>query len=344
MTTNNKSLVNTEQKHVNKSSLPKQSDNTSGNIINIVESFVFAVTGYIKLHKPEFLFLLSFFIYLLTIFIVFTKNPNNAITDANSGLSIFISMFGAFLIIIGFVFYERKKQLYDNESNTNTYSFIGKIFTLLSSVILIIALLYFVFTMSAYLSDFSSIFIYVINFLIFIGIIALAMQFFGISGEPEDTKPSWFKLFLKIFKYLPCLFVEFADYINYQLKITTKPIVTVFFIEIILIGTYFTFNWIMDSVMTHNASQLVKKPSNLNQEENLGTFQKLNFKDDKFQYKYAVSSWVYIDSFPPETNPKYDEFTSILNIGNKPNILFNVLKSKIKIITETEGKHEKIII
>ena len=38
------------------------------------------------------------------------------------------------------------------------------------------------------------------------------------------------------------------------------------------------------------------------------------------------------------------QYTSLLNIGNKPNILFNVLKNKLKIITETEGHKQKILL
>ncbi len=327
----------------NKSSNGKKTNSHYTDAFVYINECISIGVGYIKLHKPAFLFLLSFFIYLLTVIIIFSRNPYNAITDSNSGLSIFMSMFGGFLMIIWFLFYQKNKQLYENESSASTYTFLGKIFLSIISILLIIALLYFVFTISGYMSDFSSIFIYVINFLIFIGIFALIIKTFGLSGDPGESNPSWIKLIWKIIKYLPCLFIEIADYINNQFKITTTPIITIFIIEILLIGIYFTFNWIMDLVMTHNASQLVKKPSNLNQENNLGTFQKLNFKDDKFQYKYAVSSWIYIDSFPPETNHKYDEFTSLLNIGNKPNILFNVLKNEIKIITQTEGNNEKIL-
>ena len=69
----------------------------------------------------------------------------------------------------------------------------------------------------------------------------------------------------------------------------------------------------------------------------------MSFVNDKFQYKYAISGWIYIDSFPPETNSSYDKYTSLLNIGNKPNILFNVAKNKLRITMETQGRNEKIL-
>ncbi|MDC1321292.1 LamG domain-containing protein [Flavobacteriaceae bacterium] len=307
-------------------------------------SIITTVLTYITLHKPEFIFLLAFLIYIITVTTVFTKNPYDMITNTNSGLSIFLSMLGGFLIMMGYFFYERKTQLYENETDVNTLSFLGKTVTSIISIIFLIAALYFIFTLSANFSDFSGLFMYSINFLILIGIIALIMKFVGVSGGvPSEKQPSWFGLLVKLVTYLPCLFIDLANYIKYQYQITTKPIIIILFLEILLIGVYFAFSWIMDKIIVHNAIQLIKKPQKLSTENNLGTFQNLNFKDDKFQYKYAVSAWIYLDSFPPETNPNYDEFTSLLNIGNKPNIQFNVLKNQLKIITQTEGKNQKIL-
>lgn len=302
------------------------------------------LSTYFKNNKTEFIFLLAFISYIIIISIIFANNPYDIITNSNSGLSIFLSMLGGFLVIIGYVFYQRKKQLYENESDVNTLSFFGKTVTSIISILFIVAVLYFIFTLSANFSDFSAFFMYSINFLILIGIIAVIMKFFGTSdGVPIQRDPTWTGLLIKIVTYLPCLFIDFANYIKYQYQITTKPIIILLLIEILLISVYFIFSWVMDKVLVHNATQLIKTPYKLSQERNLGTFQKLNFKDDKFQYKYAVSAWIYLDSFPPETNPNYDEFTSLLNIGNKPNIQFNVLKNQLKIITQTEGKNQKIL-
>ena len=300
---------------------------------------------YVLLYKSEFIFLLTLLIYFIIASTVFTTNPYELINNSNSGLSIFISMLGAFLLIMGYVFYQKRKQLYENESDVNTLSYFGKILTSFVSLFIIIAVVYFIFNLSSEFSNFSTIFMYSINLLIFFGLVAMAMKFFSVSGgEPMETKASWFGLITKILTYFPCLILNFVDYLKFQYQITSKPIIIIFIIEILLIVFYFLFKWLMDKVMVHNASQLIKDPVNLTNEKNLGTFQKLNFKDDKFQYKYAVSSWIYLDSFPPETNPNYDEYTSLLNIGNKPNILFNVLKNKLKIITETEGHKQKILL
>ena len=51
----------------------------------------------------------------------------------------------------------------------------------------------------------------------------------------------------------------------------------------------------------------------------LATYEKLNHTNDEFNYSYGISFWVYIDSLPPH----YNKYASLLNYGNKPNILYN---------------------
>jgi hypothetical protein len=54
----------------------------------------------------------------------------------------------------------------------------------------------------------------------------------------------------------------------------------------------------------------------------LGTYQELN-GSDTFDYQYAISFWVFLDSAAPNTSASYSKYTSLLNFGNKPNVLYN---------------------
>ena len=40
---------------------------------------------------------------------------------------------------------------------------------------------------------------------------------------------------------------------------------------------------------------------------------------------------------PPNTNPSYRNYTSILNYGNKPNILYNGTTNTLMIVMEQKG-------
>jgi hypothetical protein len=304
----------------------------------------------IKLHSTELGFLFGLIIYIIVVSIIFANNPYDIITNSNEGVGILLTLFGGFLIIVLMFFYSKKKQLFENEKEISPLSFIGKIFTTIISVGLVITLIYVLFNLSNYFSEFSSFLMMGINILIIVGIITIAFKFFGlIGGEPAEKTPSWSKLLIKIITYVPCLIMDLISYIQFQYQITTKPIVILLVIEILLIALYFLLPWFMEKLILHNTSQLITQPENLNIQHTLGTFQDVNYTasygsdTDEFNYHFAISGWFYINSSPPETNPYYSEYTSILNVGDKPDIQFNVLKNKLRIKMKTQSKNEKII-
>ena len=111
----------------------------------IYKLFSYYVVGSIKDNKLQFSFLLGLIIYIIIASIIFAKNPYDIITDNNEGLSILLMLFGGFLIVLLMFFYSRKKELFENEEEKGTLSFLGKIFTSIVSVGLIITLVYVFF-------------------------------------------------------------------------------------------------------------------------------------------------------------------------------------------------------
>jgi len=331
-----------------KKELPPTYDNTAdnfgGKMMNAVYYIGKMLLYYVKNYKMEFGFLLGLLVYIITIIIVFTTNPYNIITENNGGVSIFLSMLGGFLIMMTFFFYLQKKQSTENVETAGALSYFGRLATTFVSFALVIAVLYFIFYLASYYTNFSAYFLFGINALIIIGMITMAVKYFGIhDGKHSDSPPTWSKLLVKLITYIPCLLLDLVDYLKYQYQITTKPIMIVFLVELLLVGLYLIYPWIVKQFLSHNSNQLINEPTVLNNETNLGSFSDVNYVDDKFQYKYAVSGWIYIDSFPPETNSSYDEYTSLLNIGDKPNFLFNVTKNKLKIMLKTQDKNESIL-
>ena len=71
-----------------------------------------------------------------------------------------------------------------------------------------------------------------------------------------------------------------------------------------------------------------------------------NFKDlidsDFHVYQYTLSSWVFIHGQGPNHNNASNTFTSLLNYGNKPNILYNIKKQTLQ-IKMLSGNKETII-
>lgn len=315
-----------------------QSNNKTGLWNNIV--------GSISNNRYEFTYLLGLIIYIIIITVIFVKNPYGLITENNEGAGIFLSLLGGFLLLSMLMYYLHKKQDTDNVTNISALSYMGRVLSVIGMIAIIVGVIYLFGKMGSYFDNTSYFFINMLNALIVIGFVTILVKYFKLDsggGSGEKTTPSWFNLLVKIITYIPCLLLSFIDYAKYQYQITTKPIVILLIAELVLVGLYFVLPIVMSNIITHNAIQLLKDPINTNFEKSLDSFDQVNYVKDKFQYHYAISGWFYINSFPPETNPSYEEYTSILNIGDKPNILYNVSKNTLRVKMKTEGHVEKIL-
>jgi len=110
-------------------------------------------------------------------------------------------------------------------------------------------------------------------------------------------------------------------------------------LAIIIFIVYFSFPSVFNKFSLQGGQQLVNKPVNLNNSNSLGTYEELN-RSSQFDYQYAISFWVYLDATSPNMNSSYSKFTSIMNFGNKPNILYKA-NEHILLITTQQKDLEK---
>ena len=169
------------------------------------------------------------------------------------------------------------------------------------------------------------------SFMLIFGLAILALLYktftktVGKTPELKDGATSFFRFFNS----------EFAD---------TDPSGLVALILILLaFAVYFFSQMIYNKVSLRGGETFVTTPINLNEQHTLATYEQLNgqidigndaakeleiynyFKTKQksiFNYTYGLSFWVYIDSDGPNTNASYSKYTSILNYGQKPNILY----------------------
>jgi hypothetical protein len=100
-------------------------------------------------------------------------------------------------------------------------------------------------------------------------------------------------------------------------------------------GAYFVGPVIYNKYSIRGGVVLLSNPSNLNEQNTLATYEELNGPVPEtepteydggvsrtFNYNYGLSFWVYVDSSSPNTNQTYSKYTSILNYGGKPNVLY----------------------
>ena len=133
---------------------------------------------------------------------------------------------------------------------------------------------------------------------------------------------------------------------NYILEVfgaTEKSVFYFVAIEIFVILTYFIYPFLREKAITRKGKLLLKKSVYTNYKKTLASFFELNDDVEKYNYHYTLSSWFFIHERPPNTNPNYIKYTELLNYGNKPKILYNANKQKIRITMKHGVNKEKII-
>jgi len=98
---------------------------TMGKIINMIGYVLALLKFYTSSYKMEVGLLMGLLVYVITIIIIYTTNPYELITEKNGGASIFLSLLGGFLIIMAFLFYQKKKDTFENVENAGALSYFG---------------------------------------------------------------------------------------------------------------------------------------------------------------------------------------------------------------------------
>ena len=103
-----------------------------------------------------------------------------------------------------------------------------------------------------------------------------------------------------------------------------------FFIIFLYLFYFIIYPYISVKASKQGGLLLLNDPVSIHSEKVLASYQQLN-QTDHFDYKFGLSFWVYLDSFKPHTNQGSDHYTSILNYGDKPNILYNPVKNTLRV-------------
>ena len=91
----------------------------------------------------------------------------------------------------------------------------------------------------------------------------------------------------------------------------------------------------------YSSKQLLREPIYTDKVVKLGSFEDLKVGDD-YNYQYTLSAWVFVHNQPPNFRYSAEKFTSLLNYGDKPNILYNIKTQTLRFIVKT-NEEEKII-
>ena len=167
----------------------------------------------------------------------------------------------------------------------------------------------------------------ILNLLIVTVVLGLIYKTINVNLPSGNSKKNaFFSLIINTLFYIPCLFGDAFDYIGKftsgQYSASSMGSLLMLIFAIILLVVYFTMPSLFNKLNMQGGKQLVNKPVYIDSQYSLGTYQELNGSDN-LNYQYAISFWVFIDAMPPNTSASYSKFTSLLNFGNKPNVLYN---------------------
>jgi hypothetical protein len=177
------------------------------------------------------------------------------------------------------------------------------------------------------LSGKSSIVSFVLNLLLIILFMGLIYKTINVQLPAGNSKKNaFFTLITNTIFYIPCLFNGVFDSIGKvavgEYNAPNMGSVIMLLVSIALLVGYYETPSLLNKINLQGGKQLVNSPVYTDSLYSLGNFQELN-GGNNLDYTYAISFWLYLDSAPPNTNASYSKYTSILNFGEKPNVLYN---------------------
>lgn len=197
-----------------------------------------------------------------------------------------------------------------------------------------------------------------LNIMIALVILTFIYKIISVKAPAKNNKNSRIYDFLDVIKkiifYVPCLLSELFDlivgFLINEYHNTSKNNLYFFAFTIMIILLYFLYFYIRNLFLLQGGKLLINEPMPTSSFKSIASYTSLNTNsstntspnDDAFVYQYGISFWLFIDSLPPNTNESYIKYTSVLNYGNKPNILYNAQKNTL-LITMVNGKETNTI-
>ena len=167
--------------------------------------------------------------------------------------------------------------------------------------------------------------------------------------KPPTQLKKGIALILSIAFYIPCLITSPFEVFSmtnsftgddklkkYEYSANLKNACIIFVLFIILWILSLILPFIEKRVNLQGGKQIIEKPIPTNSELVVASHESLNGNNNS-QYQYGMSFWVFIDAFSPSTNSNYNKFTSLLNYGDKPNILYNGTTNTMMITMKNTG-------
>ena len=298
------------------------------NDINDFKNWIIKPTDELKSLRKDFLIYLLTFIMLIILTILFFHYSHNKIKFS---LQTFI--YTIFIIIpIILLFYFLKPHLTNITTLTDPtistspmpikeQSQITIFITLF--VFIIIFIYFFINITPSQLLMTQYLFIILIGLIVIVGLAMVFSMFVNIFKNMSG----WPGFFMRLLFFIPCLFIDFVQFIKNEMKITANNIYILFIFELLLILSYLYLPTLLKKITTNNGIVILKDSRFLHKEYILTNDKIIQLPKNtneplKYRHNFAISLWIYID---PQSNSfkSYSKECNIINMdNNKPKITF----------------------
>jgi hypothetical protein len=286
-------------------------------------------TGTIK-----YFFLTIFLFYVWFVFYIYYKNSFEFLTTYKT-LSL-LGFIALGVVMLLFVVYSLAGGVQGVKQVGPYTALISKIVSYFLGFAVVLGLITYALTKVLKMPSTTVQIISIINFLLMMGLIALILSIFNFNlSSPSlimssDTGLGFiFSFIVKLIVYIPCLIIDCSNVILEQFNLAKKEytVFVILLIEIALIAGKFLVPKLFDAVVNHDGIILTDKVYPLEAKRNVTVSPSLmNMSQNT---NYGFSTWVYIHPNPPNTNEAYIENTTLINLGNVPNIQFNAQKGSL---------------
>ena len=283
-------------------------------------------------------------IFITLLLIIIFRDPFELY--AKHSLEVTLGMlFLFFIMFITFFFIGHRNQFKLNGRLSDDKglwkNFIKKFFGMIAFGIAIVGVVLFGLYVIKSVPQITNITMFIFSVLVISGIIAIGYilykRFTDNARNVPDKNNRLINLIKDIILYIPCILIDFVEFIKKQWNITTKTEWLILGGEVVVIGLGYLLPIVYQKLVTHDGVILLKEPKYLSNKYDLGTYQNINPADhsgNAFNYTYSISGWFNIYGMAPNVSASANKFTDIINYSNKPRIQFNVSTNTLRIQSE----------
>jgi len=269
---------------------------------------------------------IGFFLFIIIITVIISTYPggffNDNVTSAGSMILILLICILWSILLVATQFPELS-----NVGVNEKMSLFKRSLLILFGIVISSLIIFWIVYNIQNLSGKSGTVSLLLNLLLVIVVLGLIYKTINVQIPSGNSKKnSFFTLILNTLFYIPCLFSGIFDSIGKfavgEYNASSMGSILMLMLAIIILIIYFTMPSLFNTFNLQGGKPLVNKPVYTDSEYSLGTYQELNGSDD-YDYQYAISFWIFLDAAAPNTNQSYTKYTSLLNFGGKPNVLYN---------------------